>query len=133
MDDATAPAMPDPMPLLAHVERGDGDPIVLVHGNPTSSYLWRQVLAWACEIPFDGVPADVHDRATATSAWLEATPVPKLFVAAEPGSPLTTTTRDWAAGLANVTVQTVTAGHFVPEDAGPELATILDDWIADLP
>lgn len=29
---------------LAHVEAGSGDPIVLLHGNPTSSYLWRDVM-----------------------------------------------------------------------------------------
>lgn len=29
---------------LAHVEMGGGDPIVLLHGNPTSSYLWRDVM-----------------------------------------------------------------------------------------
>lgn len=25
---------------MAYVELGEGDPIVLLHGNPTSSYLW---------------------------------------------------------------------------------------------
>src|ERR687892_2541903 len=29
---------------MAFVEVGAGDPIVLLHGNPTSSYLWRNVL-----------------------------------------------------------------------------------------
>jgi haloalkane dehalogenase len=29
---------------MAYVEVGHGDPIVLLHGNPTSSYLWRNVL-----------------------------------------------------------------------------------------
>jgi haloalkane dehalogenase len=29
---------------MAYVERGSGDPIVFLHGNPTSSYLWRNVL-----------------------------------------------------------------------------------------
>jgi haloalkane dehalogenase len=29
---------------MAYVEAGRGDPIVLLHGNPTSSYLWRNVL-----------------------------------------------------------------------------------------
>jgi haloalkane dehalogenase len=29
---------------MAYVEVGEGDPIVLLHGNPTSSYLWRNVL-----------------------------------------------------------------------------------------
>ena len=29
---------------LAYVEEGHGDAIVLLHGNPTSSYLWRNVI-----------------------------------------------------------------------------------------
>lgn len=29
---------------IAYIEEGDGIPIVFLHGNPTSSYLWRQVL-----------------------------------------------------------------------------------------
>jgi len=29
---------------IAYVEVGEGDPIVLLHGNPTSSYLWRNVI-----------------------------------------------------------------------------------------
>ncbi len=29
---------------MAFVDEGVGDPIVLVHGNPTSSYLWRNVI-----------------------------------------------------------------------------------------
>ncbi len=29
---------------MAYVERGAGRPIVLLHGNPTSSYLWREVV-----------------------------------------------------------------------------------------
>jgi haloalkane dehalogenase len=31
---------------MAYVEVGNGDPIVLLHGNPTSSYLWRNVLPY---------------------------------------------------------------------------------------
>lgn len=29
---------------LACIDEGEGDPIVLLHGNPTSSYLWRNVI-----------------------------------------------------------------------------------------
>jgi haloalkane dehalogenase len=29
---------------MAYVEVGSGEPIVLLHGNPTSSYLWRSVM-----------------------------------------------------------------------------------------
>ena len=29
---------------MAYVDEGSGDPIVFLHGNPTSSYLWRNVM-----------------------------------------------------------------------------------------
>jgi haloalkane dehalogenase len=29
---------------IAYVEAGSGDPVVLLHGNPTSSFLWRNVI-----------------------------------------------------------------------------------------
>ena len=44
---ATAPAEKKYVRVLdrnmAYVEAGEGDPIVLLHGNPTSSYLWRGI------------------------------------------------------------------------------------------
>jgi haloalkane dehalogenase len=30
--------------FLSYVDVGDGDPFVLLHGNPTWSYLWRNVI-----------------------------------------------------------------------------------------
>ena len=52
MSEATiSPADPHPRKRLrvlgteiAYVETGAGDPIVFLHGNPTSSYLWRNVI-----------------------------------------------------------------------------------------
>src|SRR5262245_7527658 len=29
---------------MAYVDEGSGDPVVFLHGNPTSSYLWRNVI-----------------------------------------------------------------------------------------
>ena len=29
---------------MAYVEIGEGDPVVFLHGNPTSSYLWRNII-----------------------------------------------------------------------------------------
>ncbi|MCH2316066.1 MAG: haloalkane dehalogenase [SAR202 cluster bacterium] len=29
---------------IAYVDTGEGDPVVFLHGNPTSSYLWRNVI-----------------------------------------------------------------------------------------
>ncbi len=31
---------------MAYVEVGVGDPIVFLHGNPTSSYVWRNVIPY---------------------------------------------------------------------------------------
>ncbi|MGE0256733.1 MAG: haloalkane dehalogenase [Alphaproteobacteria bacterium] len=31
---------------MAYVDVGEGDPIVFLHGNPTSSFLWRNVAPW---------------------------------------------------------------------------------------
>lgn len=35
---------------LAYVDTGSGDPIVFLHGNPTSSYLWRNVIPHAAAL-----------------------------------------------------------------------------------
>ncbi|MGO4789204.1 MULTISPECIES: alpha/beta fold hydrolase [Paenibacillus] len=32
---------------MSYVDEGSGDPIVFLHGNPTSSYLWREILPYA--------------------------------------------------------------------------------------
>ena len=32
---------------MAYVEMGEGDPIIFQHGNPTSSYLWRNIMPYA--------------------------------------------------------------------------------------
>jgi haloalkane dehalogenase len=38
---------------MGYAERGEGHPIVFLHGNPTSSFLWRNVLRHA-EAPAAG-------------------------------------------------------------------------------
>ncbi|HLB16999.1 MAG TPA: haloalkane dehalogenase [Burkholderiales bacterium] len=32
---------------MAYVDVGSGDPVVFLHGNPTSSYLWRNIIPYA--------------------------------------------------------------------------------------
>ena len=31
---------------IHYIEEGTGDPIVFIHGNPTSSYLWRNIIPY---------------------------------------------------------------------------------------
>ena len=35
---------------MAYVEMGSGDPIIFQHGNPTSSYLWRNIMPALAEV-----------------------------------------------------------------------------------
>ncbi len=30
---------------IAYIDTGKGDPVVFLHGNPTSSYLWRNIIS----------------------------------------------------------------------------------------
>lgn len=32
---------------MAYIDEGEGDPIVFQHGNPTSSYLWRNLMPYS--------------------------------------------------------------------------------------
>jgi len=32
---------------MAYIDEGQGDPIVFLHGNPASSYLWRNIIPYA--------------------------------------------------------------------------------------
>ncbi|MGI9614077.1 MAG: haloalkane dehalogenase [Acidimicrobiales bacterium] len=34
---------------MAYVDEGEGDPIVFLHGNPTSSYLWRNIMPYLAD------------------------------------------------------------------------------------
>ncbi|MEC7592020.1 MAG: haloalkane dehalogenase [Pseudomonadota bacterium] len=35
---------------MAYCEMGEGDPILFLHGNPTSSYLWRNIMPFAPDL-----------------------------------------------------------------------------------
>jgi len=35
---------------IGYVESGEGDPVLFIHGNPTSSYLWRNILPQVAEV-----------------------------------------------------------------------------------
>ena len=50
----TGPAGPAQM---AYVDFGDGTPVVFLHGNPMSSYLWRNVMPPVAQLPTSTAPA----------------------------------------------------------------------------
>src|ERR687887_415728 len=80
----------------------------------------RPVLQWPREIPFDGKPADVADAMTATASWLLQTPLPKLYIDADPGF-LSMPQREFCRRFRNQTEVRVRGIHFIQEDAPEEI------------
>ena len=92
----------------------------------------RPTLTWPREIPLAGEPADVVQIAKDYGAWLNSSPVPKLFVNADPGAILVGRQRDFVRGWANVTEVTVAGNHFIQEDSPHEIGAALRDWYLSL-
>jgi len=89
----------------------------------------RPTLTWPRQIPIDGEPAEVVEIVAAYAEWLAASPVPKLFVNAEPGAILTGPQREFARAWPNQTEVTVAGSHFIQEDSPDEIGAALAAWI----
>lgn len=92
----------------------------------------RPTLTWPRQIPIEGNPADVAEIVAAYSAWLCETPVPKLFVNAEPGALIAGPVRDFIRGFPNLSEVTVAGSHFIQEDSPDEIGQAVSAWHADL-
>lgn len=92
----------------------------------------RPTLAWPREIPIEGEPADVAEIVGAYAAWLRESPVPKLFINAEPGAILTGAQREFCRAWPNQTEAIVPGIHFIQEDAPDEIGRAVADWLRAL-
>ena len=81
----------------------------------------RPMLTWPRQIPIDGEPAETVAIVEAYGAAMKASPIPKLFVNAEPGSILTGRARDFCRSWANQEEVSVPGLHFVQEDSPAEI------------
>lgn len=88
----------------------------------------RPTLTWPREIPVGGEPADVVAIVDASRAWLERSPLPKLFVNAEPGSILVGAQRESCRAWPNQQEVTVKGSHFIQEDSPAEIGRALAGW-----
>ena len=89
----------------------------------------RPTLTWPRQIPLEGEPADVTEIVADYAGWLESSPIPKLFVNAEPGAILIGPQRDYCRSFANQTEITVPGLHFIQEDSAEAIADGLADWM----
>jgi haloalkane dehalogenase len=89
----------------------------------------RPTLTWPRQIPIDGEPADVTDIVSDYAAWLSSSPVPKLFVNAEPGAILTGVVRDECRRWPGQTEVSVRGSHFIQEDSPHEIGRAIAQWM----
>lgn len=89
----------------------------------------RPTLTWPREIPIEGEPADVTEIVAGYAEWLSASPVPKLFVNADPGAILRGDLREFCRTWPNQTEVTVRGSHFVQEDSPEEIGRAIADWL----
>ena len=92
----------------------------------------RPTLTWPRQIPIEGEPADVVRIVEDYSAWLADSPVPKLFINAEPGSILTGRPREVCRSWPNQTELTVKGTHFIQEDSPDEIGQAVAAFVRSL-
>lgn len=88
----------------------------------------RPTLTWPREIPIDGEPRDVTEIAQGYSEWLAKSPLPKLFINADPGVILTGPQREFCRTWPNQREVTVKGVHFIQEDSPHEIGAAIADW-----
>src|SRR5262245_9736073 len=138
---------------MSYVDTGEGMPIVFLHGNPTSSYLWRNdseeemnayrapfrrpsdrwpTLVWPRELPIGGEPRDVVTIVETYGRWLAKSRIPKLFINADPGALIGSQARQFCRSWPNQREVTVKGIHYVQEDSPREIGVALQEFVRDL-
>jgi haloalkane dehalogenase len=93
---------------MAYLEAGEGEPIVFLHGNPTSSYLWRNILPhlvdrYRCIAPDligMGDSAKLPDSGPTSYRFVEHREyLDGLFEVLEVGDRVTFVIHDWGSAL----------------------------------
>jgi haloalkane dehalogenase len=92
----------------------------------------RPTLSWPRQLPIDGEPASVVAIVDDYGRWLAESPIPKLFINAEPGSILTGSARDFCRTWPNQKEITVKGSHFIQEDSPHEIGRAVADFARSL-
>ena len=92
----------------------------------------RPTLTWPRDIPIDGEPADVVQLVSEYAEWLSSSPIPKLFINAEPGAILSGSQREFCRTWPNQKEVTVKGSHFIQEDSPTEIGQAISEWYGKL-
>ena len=89
----------------------------------------RPTLTWPRQIPIEGTPPDVVARVQTYANFMQKSPIPKLFINADPGSILVGKMRDFCRSWPNQKEITVKGTHFIQEDSPNEIGTAINEWL----
>jgi haloalkane dehalogenase len=92
----------------------------------------KPTLEWPRELPIEGEPADVVEIVERYGAWLAQSPVPKLFINADPGALIAGRARECCRAWPNQREVTVKGIHFVQEDSPNDIGAALRTFIKEL-
>ncbi len=123
------------MVLPRAVIRGLGDEEMASYRAPYREREARlPTLIWPREIPINGTPPDVTAIVTSNGKWLSKSPLPKLFIAGDPGAIIATTgaSRAFCRTWPNQREITVKGRHFLQEDSPDEIGTFLREFVASV-
>lgn len=88
---------------MAYVEAGEGDPILFLHGNPTSKYLWRNIMPWLEDqgrvIAPDLIGMGESDKPEIGYTFVEHAEYVAGFIDAMGLENITLVIHDWGSGL----------------------------------
>ena len=120
--------------LPGSVMRGLTDEEMAVYRKPfaTPGEDRRPTLTWPRQIPIDGAPAEVVRVVEDYAEWLAQSPVPKLFINAEPGSILTGRPREFCRSWPHQTEVSVKGTHFIQEDSPDEIGAAVAAFVRRL-
>lgn len=88
---------------MHYVDEGSGDPILFLHGNPTSSYLWRNVIPYAAKagraIAVDNIGMGKSDKPELEYRFVDHARYIEGFIQALGLKNVTLVIHDWGSAL----------------------------------
>lgn len=88
---------------MHYVEEGQGDPILFLHGNPTSSYLWRNIIPYVSDnaraIAVDLIGMGKSDKPDIEYSYADQAKYLYQFIEKMNLKNITLVVHDWGSGL----------------------------------
>jgi haloalkane dehalogenase len=90
----------------------------------------QPMLAWTRDLPIAGEPADVVQVVDSYAQWLSTSPIPKLFIDADPAGFLIGAQREFCRAWPNQVAVTVNGAHFLQEDSSDAVGAAAATFVA---